>query len=549
MTTTLTNTGIAIAASVPWGTHLCHFYETKQDLLDVLVPYFKAGLDNDELCVWLTSDPLAESEARAAMVQAVPGFDGYLERRQMQIVPSSEWYRSDGSFTAQTAAGADRNRTSSGAKKRYAGLRATGCAGSLCHGGWEDWALTICSFPLALFGVRESLDVMARHQLALIKHDGVWQSVENAAHGMTAEAQTETKDIYRNLFERGQHANEVSADQAFEDIEQRYRLLADNASDVIWVTDLNLRPVYFSPSTTRLLGYTVAEAMEGNLDTALAPDSLERALAAFHKAIDWDAARPGGASKAGTLELQFRRKDGSLVWVEATVSFLRDSRGKPVRILGILHDISRRKQAEEQLQHSLDTLERTVESAIQAIASTVETKDVYTAGHQRRVTALACAIAREMGLSGDTLHVIRTAGLLHDLGKISLPTDILTKPGQLTKLELAVIRTHPQVAYDVLKNIEGFDRIALAVLQHHERMNGTGYPSGIDGEKILLEARILAVSDVIEAMFSYRPYRPALGLQKALEEVSRNSGSLYDRDVVDACLAIFRQGRFKFAEA
>ena len=188
------------------------------------------------------------------------------------------------------------------------------------------------------------------------------------------------------------------------------------------------------------------------------------------------------------------------------------------------------------------------EGTIQAIASTVETKDPYTAGHQRRVTQLACAIARGMGLSSDRMRVIRTTGLLHDLGKISLPADILAKPGNLTELEFAVIRTHPQVAYDVLKNIESFGQIAEIVLQHHERMDGSGYSSGLHGEQILLEARILAVSDVVEAMFSHRPYRPALGLQKAREEIAQNSGTLYDPEVVETCLSVFDQTGFEFGE-
>jgi PAS domain S-box-containing protein len=547
MTALLTNTGLPFLEEATWGMHLCQFYENGQDLLDVQVPYFKAGLDNDELCVWITSEPLGEGEAREAMTKAVPGFERYLRRRQMEIVPSTAWYRPDGSFTPRGALMAG-SRIRAVARKRFPGLRVSGNAGLLCRGGWEVLtrrvaeadgvtgeyrAMTICSYPLALCGVWESLDLMATHQLALVKRGGAWQVVKNSALAGMSTALKETAERYRTLFE---------------DSERRYRLLADNTSDVIWVTDMDLRPVYLSPSVTRLLGYTVAEALEGDLETMLTADSRRRARATFRKVMALELAQPGGRSGAGDLELQFRHKDGSLVWVDATVGFLRDSSGRPVQILGILHDISGRKQADERLQHSMGMLERTVESAIQAIASTVETKDVYTAGHQRRVTQLACAIALEMGLPAPTCRVIRIAGLLHDLGKISLPTDILTKPGQLTHLEMAVIRTHPQVAYDVLKRIESFDRIALVVLQHHERMDGSGYPSGLRGDQILPEARVLAVADVIEAMFSYRPYRPALGLDRALDEVSRNSGSLYDPDVVSACLKLFHQGNFQFAD-
>ena len=195
------------------------------------------------------------------------------------------------------------------------------------------------------------------------------------------------------------------------------------------------------------------------------------------------------------------------------------------------------------MRESLSKLERTMEGTIQVMASIVETKDGYTAGHQRRVSQLAYAIARELGLSIDRCYAVRTAGLLHDLGKISLPTDILAKPGRLTETEFALIKTHPQAAYEILKNIESFGEIAEIVIQHHERMNGSGYPLGLHGEQIVPEARILAVSDVVEAMSSHRPYRPALGVEKALEEISLNSGRLY-RYRYRACLsgAVQQQG-------
>ena len=180
------------------------------------------------------------------------------------------------------------------------------------------------------------------------------------------------------------------------------------------------------------------------------------------------------------------------------------------------------------------------------MALTVETRDPYTAGHQRRATNLARAIATEIGLSEAQVDGIRMAGVVHDLGKISVPTEVLTKPGRLTKIEFNLVKAHPQVGYDILNRI-GFPRpLTQIVLQHHERMDGSGYPSGLSGEEILLEARILAVADVVEAMSSHRPYRQALGIDKALEEISRNRGVLYDPEVVDACLKVFIEKGFKF---
>jgi putative nucleotidyltransferase with HDIG domain len=176
----------------------------------------------------------------------------------------------------------------------------------------------------------------------------------------------------------------------------------------------------------------------------------------------------------------------------------------------------------------------------------VDARDRYTAGHQLRVTELACAIAEAMGSPKEQIQAVHVAGLLHDVGKMLLPTEILTKPGRLNDIEFAMIRTHPKSGYNILKSIEFPWPIAKMVLQHHERMDGSGYPDRIRGEEILIEARILAVADVVEAMSSHRPYRPALGLDKALDEVVTNRGVLYDPLVVDACVRVFKEEAFNF---
>ena len=194
-------------------------------------------------------------------------------------------------------------------------------------------------------------------------------------------------------------------------------------------------------------------------------------------------------------------------------------------------------------EQSAQCLQRSMESTI---AATVEMRDPYTAGHQRRVAELAEAIAREMGLPEDEVHGIHLAGVIHDLGKIKIPAEILAMPTRLTELELQMVRTHAQAGYDILKEIDFPWPIAQFVLQHHERLDGSGYPGGLKGSDILLGARILAAADTVEAMSSHRPYRPGLGLEAALEEITRRRGSLYDADVVDACLKLFREGRFVF---
>jgi putative two-component system response regulator len=204
-----------------------------------------------------------------------------------------------------------------------------------------------------------------------------------------------------------------------------------------------------------------------------------------------------------------------------------------------------RKKAEEDIKQGFERLRRTLEETASALASALEKRDPFTAGHQRRVAHLACTIAGKMGLPDHQIEGIRIAGILHDIGKISVPAEILSKPGRLTEIEFSMIKDHPNVGYEILKNIEFPWPIAQITLQHHERMDGSGYPSGLSGEEILLEARILGVADVIEAISSHRPYRPALGMGIALQEISKNRGVLYDPNIVDVTLTLFYEKGFK----
>ena len=222
---------------------------------------------------------------------------------------------------------------------------------------------------------------------------------------------------------------------------------------------------------------------------------------------------------------------------------------------------SDRKQTEKELKQSLQKVRRTLNGTVSALAITVEMRDPYTAGHQQRVTQLACAIAEEMGLSEEQIEGLHVAGSLHDLGKILVPAEILNKPGPLTETEVGHVKTHPQAGhdilmgfikghpqagYDILKEIDFPWPVAQTVRQHHERMNGSGYPDGLKGDDILIEARILAVADVVEAMSSHRPYRPAHGIDKALEEISEKKGTLFDSRVVESCITLFTEKGFKF---
>ncbi|MBW1787522.1 MAG: response regulator [Deltaproteobacteria bacterium] len=206
------------------------------------------------------------------------------------------------------------------------------------------------------------------------------------------------------------------------------------------------------------------------------------------------------------------------------------------------HMVAERTSA---LEDSLDRLQKALKGTIHAMARTVEMKDPYTAGHQQRVGDISAAIAREINLSEERVSYIHLAGLIHDVGKISIPAEILTKPGKLTEIEFELIKTHSRNGYEILKSIEFPWPIARIVLQHHERVDGSGYPSALKGEAILLEARILGVADVLETIASHRPYRPALGVDHAIEELKRYKGILYEGMVVDACLNLLKNKKIQ----
>jgi len=203
-----------------------------------------------------------------------------------------------------------------------------------------------------------------------------------------------------------------------------------------------------------------------------------------------------------------------------------------------------KEDLERMIVERTSKLQKALDGIVRATALTVEMRDPYTAGHQKRVADLACAIAGECGLSEDQIEGIRMAGIIHDLGKISVPAEILSKPSRLTPNEFNLIKEHPEVGYDILKGLDFPWPIAKMVLQHHEKFDGSGYPQGLSGDEILVEARIITVADVVEAMASHRPYRPGKGIKKALAEIVKYKGIHYDPEIVDACIKIFKEKKF-----
>lgn len=254
------------------------------------------------------------------------------------------------------------------------------------------------------------------------------------------------------------------------------------------------------------------------------------------------------------------RKEGDILITDNNLAFLKgkqkitwgraapiyNNQGDVVGAVETIRDITERRHQEEELQRNHDKLKHILESTVRALATTTEKRDRFTAGHQERVASLAGAIAQEMGLSEELRDALIIAGTLHDIGKLYVPLDILSQTGKLTDIELLFVKTHPAAGYDILKSIPFEAPIADIVLQHHERLDGSGYPRGLREKDILMLAKILAVADVVEAMMSHRPYRPAMGIEQAMEEIQGNSGKLYDADVVEACVRIFRNNSFNF---
>jgi PAS domain S-box-containing protein/putative nucleotidyltransferase with HDIG domain len=322
--------------------------------------------------------------------------------------------------------------------------------------------------------------------------------------------------------------------------EDKYRNIFENAVEGIFQTTPEGRFIIVNPAMAHMHGFASPEEMiTGITDVGkqlyVNPEDRVRYRTILEE-----------KGEANNFEAQVYRNDGNTVWSSTNARAVRDAAGSISCFEGTTEDITPRKLAEESLRQTLEKLRKSLAGTIQALSSTVETRDPYTAGHQRKVSNLARTIAQEMGLSSDTVDTIRMAGIIHDIGKISVPAEILSKPGKLPDIEMSLIKVHSQSGYDILKDVGLPYPIAEMVLQHHERLDGSGYPQGLKGDQILLETKILSVADVVEAIATHRPYRPALGIDAALEEIEKNKGILYDEKVVDVCLRLFREKGFTF---
>jgi PAS domain S-box-containing protein len=485
MQAALRKTGIGSLGSVPWGTHFCQLYQTREDLLDILVPYFKAGLENNEYCLWITSAPLGQQAARQAISASMPDFDRYVQRGQIEIVPHTQWYLKDGAFCLQALLEAVATKAREIATKGYDGTRSAGNASWVEEKDWDSFtgyeelvghamaghrAVALCSYPIDRLGVLESLDVARNHSFTLVRRKGEWQLIEHLEHRKAQDSLRETEQQYKYLFDHALDGIEVvdaetgtivlanraaarifgfespadmvgfnpldhipaedrdrvpgmiagrifekhtrslielramtndgrkiwlsalgmsidyqgkpaallslrdvterkQIEQKLVDSEKRYRLLAENMSDGVWTTDMDLHLTYVSPSVRRLRGYDAEVESTLPIGRILTAESLEKAMATFQEQMAREASEVGNPSQSWTMDLEAYRKDGSTVWVEEKVSFLRDSDGRPIGLLGVTRDISERKQAEDELRQSEQKYRALVESSPDGILS------------------------------------------------------------------------------------------------------------------------------------------------------------------------------------
>ncbi|MFC1844744.1 HD domain-containing phosphohydrolase [Thermodesulfobacteriota bacterium] len=340
-------------------------------------------------------------------------------------------------------------------------------------------------------------------------------------------------------LEQEKAERKIAAKETLLKCETKYQTMLESVDAHITLVDRNLRIVWANGKAKKIFGRNIigkscCEALYGRKKLCCNESSC----------MTRHAFRNGNIVKRNSLKTI--TLDGTERHFEGIARAVSWENNEPSIVVKIYKDITERRLAENELQESMKMLRKNLAGTIEAISRTVETRDAYTAGHQRRTTEIARAIAFEMGLSKQQIEGIRMAGVIHDLGKISVPAEILSKPGKISESEFSLIKQHPQTGYEILKGIDFNWPVADIVLQHHERLDGSGYPNNLQGDEILLEARVIGVADVIEAMSSHRPYRPALGIDEAFEEITINKGITYDPDVVDAAIDLFTHRGYQF---
>ena len=331
------------------------------------------------------------------------------------------------------------------------------------------------------------------------------------------------------------------AHQKIKESEERFRSLSENAPDIIYTLGIKGKFTYINPVVETILGYRPEEIIGRYFIDIVRKEDVHRCIEFFKQVRDHQQTIK---EEMGIL----LHKDGTERYFSFSCAPNFDSESHFIGVVGTFKNMTDIRKSEMELKKSFEKLQSVMSSTIDAISIIVESRDPYTAGHQRRVTQLATAIACELALSKEKIDLIRMGSLIHDIGKIYIPSEILTKPMKLNDIEYAMIKSHPEVARKILKQVDFIPTVVDMVYQHHERIDGSGYPRKLKRDDILIEARILAVADTVEAMATHRPYRASLGIEKALEEIENQRDILYDEAVADACLVLFREKGFQFKE-
>jgi PAS domain S-box-containing protein len=321
--------------------------------------------------------------------------------------------------------------------------------------------------------------------------------------------------------------------------EENFRLSLDGSPLGVRISTIEAETLYANRAILDIYGYdSIEELNKTPVKERYTPQSYAEYKIRKEK-------RLRGEFVPSEYEISIVRKNGEIRNIQVYRKEVIWNGAKQSQV--IYKDITEQKQAEARLKETLESLRKSIKTTIQVLGTASEARDPYTAGHQQRVADLARVIATEMGLPHDTIEGIRIAGSIHDVGKLSIPAEILSKPTKLTEIECSLIKEHSQSGFKMLKDVESPWPLAQIVYQHHERMNGSGYPRNLKGDDILMEARIIAVADVVEAMASHRPYRPTLGIEAAIEEIEKNKGILYDDVVANVCLRLFREKGYQLA--
>lgn len=311
--------------------------------------------------------------------------------------------------------------------------------------------------------------------------------------------------------------------------ERRYQLGFESAAVGVGIIDLDGTCTDANPALCRLLAIDRSQIVGQHMDEFIVDRDPSRRAELVEQMVNGTWASVDG-------EARLRRDDGESMWVLATATLIRDERNRPESFFVQVQDITRRKGAEDALRFAELSARTALDDLVRSVARTIEIRDPYTAGHQERVAEYATDIATELDLDADEIEGIRVAATIHDLGKIAIPAEILTRPGTLTSTEFELMKAHPQTGHDIVANVAFPWPVARMVLEHHERMDGSGYPNALMGDDILMGSRIVAVADVLESVSTHRPYRPALGIAAAYQVLIDGRGTLFDADIVDACL-------------